>query len=220
MFCHLLIAFAVTVSFIIVSVAIAVSVVRPLWTRQSINELLKLYIVLFLFNSYWIVLRLLTSRSQSSTSSNRVERLHYVDVPLSLRASPLLSSPPSPMQNIVGAFSRKIDTDFHQINCSREGCTQQRVLKCVCVLQVAPSTLVPRPATPSTPATLISSNKQLKIKIKNFLLPPLWLSAITKRAGNREYEREREWEGSGGMLSERRFNLWHFDSFPKTFCNF
>lgn len=119
-----------------------------------------------------------------------IESNVYITLMFRYRCVLLLSSPPSPMQNIVGAFSRKIDTDFHQINCSREGCTQQRVLKCVCVLQVAPSTLVPRPATPSTPATLISSNKQLKIKIKNFLLPPLWL------CGRAQLQRER---GIGSM---------------------
>lgn len=120
---------------------------------------------------------MLTSRSQSSTSSKRVKRLRYVDVLLSL-----LSCSPSPTHNIVETFSRKIDTDFHQINCSREGCTQQRVLKCVCVLQVAPSTLVPRPATPSTPATLISSNKQLKIKMEMFCF------RLFDYAGERNYK--------------------------------
>lgn len=171
MFCLLLIAFAVTVSFIIVSVDIAVSVARPLWTRQSINELLKLYIV---FCLTVIELFCVCSLPVPRVPRHLIESNVYVTFMFRYRCL-LSSSTSSPTHNIVETFSRKIDTDFHQINCSREGCTQQRVLKCVCVLQVAPSTLVPRPATSSTPAMLISSNKQLKIKIQNVLLPPLWL---------------------------------------------
>lgn len=91
-FCLLLIAFAVTVSFIIVSVDIAVSVARPLWTRQSINELLKLYICyFFLFNSYWIVLRssLPVPRVPRHLSESNV----YVTLMFRYRCSPVFLPP-------------------------------------------------------------------------------------------------------------------------------